>query len=144
MPQTPADPAAAEGPDSGPVAASAPEGGLVAGLLVAVVILALLLLGAHFLHAGRLLLVLAVLVLVVLAPVRRRGIARTIQIVLVLGSLEWLRTLAVLVAERGREGRPATRLAIILGSVMLVTLTAAFLFQTRRLRARYRLDQPSR
>ncbi|HXI03333.1 MAG TPA: hypothetical protein VNI57_09165 [Candidatus Saccharimonadales bacterium] len=140
----PADAAAGEGPDPGAGAASAPEGALATGLMVALVMIALALLAAHFLHAGWLLPVLAVLVLIVIAPVRRRGVARTIQVVLALGSLEWLRTLLVLVAERGREGRPATRLAVILGAVIVVTLAAALLFQTRRLRARYRLNQPSR
>ncbi len=104
------------------------------------VVVSLLLLGAHFLRSGNLVLVALALVLVGLLGVRRRWAARLVQVALVLGALEWARTLVVLVAWRSEAGRPVTRLAVILGSVTLLTVLSALVFRTERLRRVYKLD----
>ncbi len=104
------------------------------------VVVSLLLLGAHFLRSGNLVLVALALVLVGLLGVRRRWAARLVQVALVLGALEWARTLDVLVAWRSEAGRPVTRLAVILGSVTLLTVLSALVFRTERLRRVYKLD----
>lgn len=94
--------------------------------------LMLLVLGAHFLRSGSLLLVLASLVLAVLCFVRRPWAARAAQIGLLLGCLEWLRTLIVLASARRAEGLPFLRLVLILGGVALATGLCALLFRERR------------
>jgi hypothetical protein len=108
-----------------------------------VVVLSLLVLAAHFLRAGALPVVGALLLLVALLFVRRPWAARTIQIVLVLGALEWLRTLYLLAGVRIDSGEPFLRLVLILGAVALVTLIAALSFQTRSLRRVYGIGSDS-
>ena len=71
--------------------------------------------------------------------IRRAWVARLVQVVLVLGSLEWGRTLLVLVAQRRDAGEPWSRLALILGVVTALTAASALLFCCRSLRERYGL-----
>jgi len=99
--------------------------------------LSALLLGAHFLRRGDLLPVVACLVLVALLFVRRDWAARVVQVALVLGAVEWARTLAVLLPARRAAGEPWVRLVVILGAVALLAVAAAALFETRRLRERF-------
>lgn len=95
------------------------------GLQVLAVIVSLLLLAAHFLRAGALLPVLVSIGMIGLLLVRRWWAARVIQVVLVLGALEWLRTMLHLAAARARAGEPATRMVVILGTVAAITLLSA-------------------
>jgi len=92
----------ARGP--GPVPCS--RGAPVSALLLFPVVLSLLVLGAHFLRSGNLLLLLVVVVLLGLLAVRRRWAARTVQVALVLGAAEWVRTMVVLAAFRVQVGQP--------------------------------------
>jgi hypothetical protein len=96
-------------------------------------------LAAHFLFHGDLLLMLASLALISLLWVRRSWAARVIQAGLLLGSAEWVRTLLVRVNERGALGEPYARFALILGAVALATAASALPFGTRRLRRRFGL-----
>ena len=102
------------------------------------VVLSLLLLGAHFFRAGSIELVVLVLLLLALLAVRRRWAARVVQLCLVLGTIEWLMTLAQLVFERAYTGEPVARLAATLIGVALFTAASTLVFQTARLRAVYR------
>jgi hypothetical protein len=102
--------------------------------------LSLLVLGAHFLRAGRPLLALVVLLTLALLFVRRRWAARVVQGVLGLGGLVWIRTLVVLASLRIHTGEPVRRMVIILGSVAAVSLLSALLIQVGALRRFYRLD----
>jgi hypothetical protein len=108
------------------------------------VVLSLLVLGAHFLRAGNVILVAAALALAGLLAVRRPWAARTIQAALVLGAVEWVRTLAGLVASRSRAGQPVARLSLILGCVAAVTGLSALVFRSARLRSWYRIDSAPR
>lgn len=60
------------------------------------------------------------------------------QAILVLGAIEWLRTLAALVAMRQSIGMPYARLAWILGAVALATAVCALVFEHRLMRERFR------
>lgn len=102
--------------------------------------LAALVLAAHFLRAGNLLLLAATLSLIVLMLVRRSWAARLVQLGLFLGTVEWLRTLIVLVSVRRQSGQPFTRLALILGAVAALTAASALVFRTRTLRRHFRGD----
>jgi hypothetical protein len=103
------------------------------------VVLCCLLLGAHFLRSGMLPLVALCLVLPGLLLLRRAWVARLLQAVLVLGALEWGRTLLVLVAQRQDAETPWARLAVILGVVIALNAASALLFCCRSLKDRYRL-----
>ena len=112
-------------------------------LQMVLVVLSLLVLGAHFLRAGALPVVAAVILLIVLLFVRRPWTARVVQVVLVLGTLEWLRTLYNLVSARIEVGQPFVRLAAIMGAVAAVTLLAALALQKGALGRAYGLGNDS-
>jgi hypothetical protein len=71
--------------------------------------------------------------------VRQPWVARLLQVALVLGALEWIRTLYELVQLRVALGQPFTRMVIILGVVALVTACSALLFQWPVMKRIYRL-----
>jgi hypothetical protein len=88
-------------------------------------VLASLVLAAHLLRRGWVPLAIAAALLPLVLLVRRRWAVRTVQTVLALGALEWLRTLAVLVDLRRTNGLPYLRMVAILAGVALVTAAAA-------------------
>ena len=102
------------------------------------VVLSLLLLAAHLLRGGHILLIVVVAMLVGLLAVRRPWAARVVQVGLLLGALEWVRTLVALSSSRVAAGQPATRLVLILGAVTAITALSALLFETGPLRRFYR------
>jgi hypothetical protein len=104
--------------------------------------LALVLLAAHFYRAAAwplVLLALGLLVLLLAWP--RAWVARGVQLALVLGAMEWLRTLVVLVQARLALDQPWLRLALILVGVAGFTAGATLVFRRQRVRDRYRLDR---
>ena len=90
------------------------------------VVLSALLLAAHFYRSRSLALVAVSLALPLLLLVRERWSARVVQAGLVLGALEWVRTLAFFAGQRMEVGRPWGRLAVILGVVAALTALSAF------------------
>lgn len=111
------------------------------GLLYVPIVLSLVALGAHFLRYGNDLGVTVAVVLIGLLFLRRAWVARLVQVALVLGTIEWLWTMYTLVQMRAAHGAPATRMVLILGAVALVAFGSALLFQTKRLKRAYRLDE---
>jgi len=109
-------------------------------LQLSAVVLSLLVLGAHLLRDGGGCFALPVLALLVLLFLRRPWVARTVQAVLVLGALEWIRTLVVLYQDRIEEGRDYVRMVIILAVVSVVTFSSALVFQTEKLNRLYGLE----
>ncbi len=101
------------------------------------VIVSLFLLSAHFYRAGIMALAIALPACLLLLFVRNRYAARFLQILLVLGAIEWVRTVIVLVLERQSMGRPWIRLAFILGTVAILTFSSALVFRSKSLRKRY-------
>ena len=110
-------------------------------LLYIPIVLSLLVLGAHFLRDGNSVGVFATLVVIGLLFVRRPWVARLMQVVLVLGTLEWLRTMYELAQMRALQGQPYGRMLIILGVVAAVTLCSALLFQSATLKKIYELEK---
>jgi hypothetical protein len=110
-------------------------------LLYVPVVLSLAVLGAHFMRYGNSVGVIGALLLIALLVVRRSWVARLIQVVLVLGALEWAHTIYELVQVRAAQGQPFTRMVVILGIVAAVTFLSALLFQTPALKKIYRLDR---
>ena len=102
-------------------------------------LLACLLLAAHFYRAGWLPLAAASALLPLLLAVPRAWAARAMQVALLIGAVEWLRTLAEFTAVRISMGQPYGRLVAILLAVALFTAASALVFRNARLAARYRL-----
>jgi hypothetical protein len=96
--------------------------------------LALLLLAAHLLHAGWLPLAAVSVLSIGLLALRQPWAARTLQFVLVLATIEWVRTTVGLAQVRLHHGEPYLRLVLILGAVTLYTALAAAAFQHPALR----------
>ena len=110
-------------------------------LCYVLVVLSLVVLGAHFMRAEIELGVIGSLMLIGLLFIRRSWVARLVQAALVLGALEWLRTIYVLTQVRAAQGEPYTRLAVILAVVFVVTAASALLFETPALKRIYGLNR---
>lgn len=108
------------------------------------IVLSLAVLGAHFLRFGSYLGVFAALLLIALLFLRKPWVARLMQVVLVLGALEWLRTAYELGQMRALQGEPYGRMLVILGVVAAVALCSALLFQSKTLREMYGLGRGGR
>lgn len=106
------------------------------------VYLSALLIAAHFLRAGWLPALIAALLSPFILLFKRKWAARTMQAILILSALEWVRTLFTILSQRRAAGAPWVRMACILGGVALFTGCSALLFLCRPLKARYRLDDP--
>ncbi len=107
-------------------------------LLLLPTILAILTLGGHFLRYGFYPATILLVLLLPLLVIDRRWVARLMQVVLCIAALEWFGVMSDVVKQRAMEGRSGTRSAIILGGTALFTLAAAGLYQTPRLKRRYR------
>jgi hypothetical protein len=108
-------------------------------LLLIVPALALLLLAAHFMHAGLEPIAAVCILLVALLLLPRPWAARVVQLVLVAGVVEWVLTAVTLVEARVEQGQPYLRLVAILCGVAVFTAVAAALFQLPALRSRFGL-----
>ena len=107
------------------------------------VFLSLLLLVAHFMRAGNLVFGALSMSLLFSLFFRHPYIARIIQVVLVLGAMEWIRTAVEMVSLRLDYGQPWIRLVSILGTVALFTLLSASVFFLKSLKERYKITMES-
>jgi len=96
------------------------------------VFLSAILLGAHFLRAGLIPLAVLALLFPALLFFMRAWTTRLVQIILILGTIEWIRTLLVLVAERRANGQSWSLLAIIIGLVAVLSCSSALMFSLSR------------
>jgi len=106
------------------------------------VILSFLLLGAHVSRSGRPVGAGFCIDMPLLLLVRGSWVPRLIQILLLLGALEWLRTLFVIANMRIAYDQPWVRMAIILGAVALFTALSGLVFRSKALRKRYAGKEP--
>jgi len=106
-------------------------------LRLAPIILSSVLLAAHWLRGGHLFLALATLAVPLLLRVRRPWIPLLVQALLIIGALEWVRTLMVLARQRTLDGEPWLRMAVILGAVALLTILSAVGLLGDRVQERY-------
>ena len=110
-------------------------------LIYVPVVLSLVILGAHFMRYGNSIAVVGSLALIALLVVHRPWVARLMQVVLILGALEWAHTIYELVQVRAAQGQPYARMIVILGVVAAVTCLSALLFQLPVMKKAYRLDR---
>ena len=99
---------------------------------------ATVLLAAHFLRAGWLPLVVALVAMIPFLGLRRAWVPRLFQVVLGVGALEWLWTLLELREARMAVDEPHARLVVILGCVAVFSLLSAALFELPPVRRFYR------
>jgi hypothetical protein len=107
--------------------------------LLVLPVLAAVLLAAHFFRAGQLLIAALASAAPLLLAIPRPWAARLMQLTLLAGAVEWLRTLALFASTRIALGQPTLRLTIILVAVAALTAASAAVFRQPALRQRYRL-----
>jgi len=107
------------------------------------VVISLLLLAAHFFRGAHYLLVALMLLLLLLLLVKRSWVPPLMQGVLVIGAIEWLRTLVALAQMRMEFGAPWTRMAAILGAVAVFTALSALVFWLKAIQRRYAGEPPA-
>jgi len=105
------------------------------------VILAFGLLAAHFSRADMLPAVIVSLLTPFLLLIRKAWIARSIQILLLIGALEWVRSMFGYIQVRKEIGEDWGRLAVILITVALLTACSGLVFRGKSLRKRYQLGK---
>jgi hypothetical protein len=98
---------------------------------------AALLLGAHFLRAGNLVMVALCLAAPLLFLHRRRWSLFALQALAYGAAGTWIEVTLQLVRLRQQSGQPWTVAAIILGTVALFTLLSGLLLNSRMARERY-------
>jgi len=105
------------------------------------VILAFGLLAAHFSRVGIFPAVIISLATPFLLLIRRQWIARSIQVLLLLGAGEWIRAMFGYINVRKEIGEDWGRLAIILVTVALLTACSTLVFRGKSLKKRYHLEK---
>ncbi len=103
-------------------------------------IFSFVILSAHFSRAGLPLFSVIFLLIPFLLLLKQAWVARLIQIILIVGSIEWIRTLFIYTNERQAIGEPIFKLIIILGIVTIFTGLSALVFKNQSLKERYNLQ----
>ena len=105
------------------------------------VILAFGLLAAHFSRANMPPAVVVSLIIPFLLLIRKAWVARSVQILLLFGALEWIRSMFGYIQVRKEIGDDWGRLAIILIIVALLTACSGLVFRGKALKKRYQLEK---
>jgi len=106
-------------------------------LRISLYLTAAVLLGAHFLRAGNLIMVSACLAAPLLFLYRRRWSLIALQLLAYGAAASWIVAAMQLVQMRQQLGQSWTLAALILGSVALVTAAAGALLNSRAIKDRY-------
>jgi len=107
------------------------------GLRISLFAVAALLLGAHFLRAGNVVVVALCLATPLLFLWRKRWSLLLLQLLAYGAAATWIVVAYQLIELRQRSGQPWTVAAIILGSVALFTLAAGLLLNSGAIKDRY-------
>lgn len=102
------------------------------------VIISFILLGAHFSRGDNIPLMILSLAFPFLLLIKRKWITRIIQIILILGSIEWIRTIINIVQDRKSAGESWSRMALILAGVVLITALSSLVFFSKTLKTHYK------
>lgn len=92
---------------------------------------------AHFLRGGAIGIMLMFLSAPLLLLLKRNWVVKVVSILLFLSSLIWMSTILDIWMMRQERGEPATRMLIILSSVVLFTAGSALVFKTKKMKERY-------
>lgn len=101
------------------------------------VILSFLILAAHFSRINQSLLGLFALAFPFLLLIKKAWIPKLVQITLLLGSFEWIRSMYFYIEAYEQTGKSWTRLALIIGGVALFTALSALVFKIKSVKNKY-------
>jgi hypothetical protein len=113
--------------------------GRAGAALLALPVMALLLLAAHFVHAGLWPVAAACVAAIGLTGIGKAWAARVLQALLAFGAIEWVLTAATIAQLRIAHQQPHLRMLLILGAVAVFTVLAALAFQHPSLGRRFGL-----
>ena len=102
------------------------------------VVMAMLLLAAHFLREGKGALALVCLFIPFLLLINKRWALALVQVVMFLGAMVWLQTTIALVQQRWAMDEPWLRMLVILAGVTGFTLFATYRLGSDSVRRYYR------
>ena len=103
-------------------------------------IISLLLLSTHFSRSNMPLLSVLFIIIPFLLFIKKQWIVRFIQIVLIVGTFEWIRSTFYYVNQLQELGEPYVRLVIIIGVVALFTGLSALVFKNKKLKEFYNIQ----
>ena len=103
------------------------------------VIFSFLLLSAHFSRGDLFVLSIIFLVIPLILFIKQAWVVRLTQIILIIGSLEWIRSMFIYINQRQAIGEPYIRLVIIIGIIALFTGLSALVFKNKSLKKLYKL-----
>ena len=106
-------------------------------LRIVLLIISYLLLIAHFLREGEVLLTALYLLVPFFLIIKKKWSLILLQIFIYGGVLVWIQTLFSLIVARIDMGAPWLRMAIILGVVILITLISGLLLNSRLIKEKY-------
>ena len=106
-------------------------------LRITLVIIAAVLLAAHFLRQSEFVLMFLCILTPLLLLIRKRWSLFALQLLMYLGAVIWLTTTVQFVQERLSSGEPWIRLVIILGVVILFTIMAGLLLNSAVIKEKY-------
>ncbi len=101
------------------------------------ILISVILLAAHFLRAGQIYFVIAIMGIPALLFLRHKYVVPIVSIGLIAGGIEWIRTTLHLIEMRQALGMPFLRLTLIMGAVTLFTFGSIFIFRNKTLKRRY-------
>ena len=115
--------------------------GLLTTVQIFPLVLSSFLLAAHFLRNGIFPLVIIFLILPIILIFKKPIAARIVQIVLLLGTVEWIRTTVSTIIVREHLQHPWGRYLVIMAFVTLFTFISIFVFFSKNLKIRYKLNK---
>jgi len=100
-------------------------------------IIAFLLLGAHFLRGGHMILAGVSILAPLLLLIKKRWMLLLVQWLAYSGALVWIQTTFSLIQQRRMTGVPWVRMLLILSGVTVLTLYAGYLLSSDIVKRRY-------
>jgi hypothetical protein len=101
-------------------------------------IIAFLLLGAHFLRSGHMILAGMSILAPLLLLIKKRWILLLVQWLAYSGAIVWIQTTVSLVQQRTMAGVPWVRMLLVLSGVTVLTLYAGYLLSSDIVKRRYK------
>lgn len=100
-------------------------------------IIAFLLLGAHFLRSGHIILAGLSIFVPLMLLIKKRWILLVVKWLAYSGAIVWIQTIFFLVQQRRIAGVPWVRMLLILSGVTVLTLYAGYLLNSDIVKQRY-------
>lgn len=101
------------------------------------IIIASLILGAHFMKASNYLLTLVYIIAPFILLIKERWSLIALQALMYIGGGVWISTIIVIAQERILYGQPWSRMALILGAIALFTILAGLLLNSPKVKEKY-------